>query len=438
MLSGKTLATIAISTLISFLFSGCEETDPKITDDPIIQDTIPSSMMQEHIPWASLADSPWPMYSHDPQGTRRSQYTGPTLGEISWQLWTDGIQKSNGFTSFGIGSDSTLYFGSSYERPEGSQSWLLYAVSNSGEVEWTFRDPDQSHEEIEVSPLITNDGTIIFATYYFYHANIYSLSVDGQLLWKYEHDLSPFVGDYLNIGLDGTIYFIDGGGNLIALNDDGTLKWQLLANQAFKANGQWCTAISPDGNTLYVSGAYGYDPLYAVSSDGQLQWSMDLPDSTARITGLPLVDNQGNIYLGVNSTLTATEPPNSGFYSLNSDGSIRWIYPKVPIYEMYTMDSDGHIYLSTGDELFAIAYNGTELWNRSLSLYSNTPLIIDNSHTIYITGNNLQAIDGSQGTTLWTMQIPETVFQCPVIGIDNTLFLGFAGSDSNKYVYAIK
>ncbi|MCH7764644.1 MAG: hypothetical protein IIB95_13055 [Candidatus Marinimicrobia bacterium] len=58
-----------IIIFIIILLVGCSEDPPNENDDindDINNDTIPITMPQEHIPWPSLADSPWPMYMRPP------------------------------------------------------------------------------------------------------------------------------------------------------------------------------------------------------------------------------------------------------------------------------------------------------------------------------------------------------------------------------------
>ena len=53
-----------------FVLISCKET-PR---EPEKKEDISS---QVDIPWPSLADTPWPMFHHDPQSTGRSKYAGP-------------------------------------------------------------------------------------------------------------------------------------------------------------------------------------------------------------------------------------------------------------------------------------------------------------------------------------------------------------------------
>ncbi|MEM2171986.1 MAG: Ig-like domain repeat protein [Thermoproteota archaeon] len=55
-----------------------------------------------------LADTPWPMFKHDPQHTGRSPYPGSQTNTTKWKYETGGWVGS----SPSIGSDGTIYFGS--------------------------------------------------------------------------------------------------------------------------------------------------------------------------------------------------------------------------------------------------------------------------------------------------------------------------------------
>lgn len=437
----KIVISAQLITSFTLFLSYCTEDLPtNIGDDPITVDTIPLSMTQTHIPWASLADSPWPMYSHDPQGTKRSRFPGPLLGEVEWQRWTDGVQRQYGFTAFSIGPDSTIYYGSSYEKPPGSgQTWVFYARSKSGDLKWTFRDSLDYSAEMICAPIITNNDEIIFATpSYGTYVNLYKLDFSGNLIWKFRYEGSDYIPDNLNIGLDGTIYFIDGDRNLAAISSDGELRWVKSAGANFKGNEIWALAISTDGNTLYVPGAYGFSELYAIDLNGEIVWEFNTPDSSARATAQPMVDNQGNIYVAVKDGIYPPDSSIAGLYSLNPDGVERWKFPKSTSGDRYTIGLDGHIYICDGEELFAVGYNGEELWRQALQSYQYSPILIDNNGTVFLPGAYFQAIDSENGTTLWSLDLPTTGWQGAAIGYDNRLVYGYARSDSNKFVIGIK
>ena len=68
-----------------------------------------------------LADSPWPMFLHDPQHTGRSPYNGPSTPALKWSYATGG-----GVSTSSIGPDGTLYIASKG----------LYALTTNGILKW--------------------------------------------------------------------------------------------------------------------------------------------------------------------------------------------------------------------------------------------------------------------------------------------------------------
>ncbi len=59
-------------------------------------------------PPKALATTPWPMFGHDVQHTRRSEYSGPASPKAKWKFATGDYLGS----SPAIGSDGTIYIGS--------------------------------------------------------------------------------------------------------------------------------------------------------------------------------------------------------------------------------------------------------------------------------------------------------------------------------------
>ena len=427
-----------LPAVLALLVSACEKNPANGDGDD------PTTMPQVHIPWPSLADSPWPMYRHDPQGTGRSQYVGPQLGEVTWSLpAAPGIQSSIGFTSFAIGPDSIIYFGSSYENVEGvGQTWVFYAVAPDGSVQWTFRDTTMhTHQYMERAPLVTADSTIIFAVPWGSEGYVYALHPDGNLRWRFHLDAQP---SDLNIGLDGTLYLI-GGNDLYALTPEGGLNWRIYANKEFRAYASAGLAISPDGATIYVCGDIGYPTLYAVGHNSQINWTFFSGDSTVITSSIPMVDNQGNIYIAPGrSYLGPADTSATGFFSLTSLGEVRWkIGSKGPSRDQYSIDSNGYIYYTVTSEpgrmlLRSLGHNGTERWAVD---WPNViaPLICDAIETIYVMSYDAAAISGANGEIIWQINLPGGgVWQCPALAADGILYIGIVGGEEYKYIYAIQ
>ena len=57
---------------------------------------------------AQLADSPWPMFAHDPQHTGQSDYAGPQEGVLKWVFSFRTSVGTSPLTPT-IGGDGTIY-----------------------------------------------------------------------------------------------------------------------------------------------------------------------------------------------------------------------------------------------------------------------------------------------------------------------------------------
>ncbi|MDI6810261.1 MAG: PQQ-binding-like beta-propeller repeat protein [archaeon] len=136
-----------------------------------------------------LANSPWPMFRHDPQHTGRSPYTGPETPTLKWSYVTRGCIRS----SPAIGSDGTIYVG--------SEDGNLYAINPDGTLKWSYATGD----DVDSSPAIGSDGTIYIGSYVSGEdCNLYAINPDGSLKWRYL--TGGYIGSSPVIGSDGTIY----------------------------------------------------------------------------------------------------------------------------------------------------------------------------------------------------------------------------------------
>jgi outer membrane protein assembly factor BamB len=84
------------------------------------------------------------------------------------------------------------------------------------------------------------------------------------------------------VGTDGTIYvgeeLWDGEPDavILALNPNGTLKWEVHYGSAPTA-----ISVGGDGTIYFGSGSQGPPSLYALNPDGTLKWQYDEPEGGA-------------------------------------------------------------------------------------------------------------------------------------------------------------
>ena len=170
-----------------------------------------------------------------------------------------------------------------------SNDKYLYALSSTdGSLLWRFRAGDSLS-----SPSINDDGIIYFSSHDDY---LYAIYPNGTIQWRTEIDSGS--SDTPGIGSDGTIYI--GGFYFYAVNPDGSIKWIYQGWEPYEYE---CTsrtyAISSEGIIYFVAtkhGGWGGD-LIALNHDGTLRWRKNIATNDYQYSS-PVIDLQGNVYIG--------------------------------------------------------------------------------------------------------------------------------------------
>ncbi|MBU1626871.1 hypothetical protein KKB18_05830, partial [bacterium] len=99
--------------------------------------------------YSQLADSPWPMFMHDPQHTGRSEYKGPDYPIIKWEF-----EAKSEYTPppIVIGPDGTIYAISVSLIDS-----IFYAINPDGTLKWQISMGNNCGSS---APIIGLDGTI--------------------------------------------------------------------------------------------------------------------------------------------------------------------------------------------------------------------------------------------------------------------------------------
>jgi len=321
--------------------------------------------------WPSLANSPWPIPYGNAQCTGRTNVIGPSQGEIAWIYADENMGRT--YTSPVIGEDGTIYV---------SDDRLLYAIHPDGSLKWKF-DKGPTSE----STVLVGSGDVIyyiigsinrlpnFLTY------IFALDTTGNLIWEF-HSEDMFLSYGAGIGLDGTLYFTDLGGYLVAVDDNGVLKWKTQGTGGLKSTWAISISFSPDGSTLYVPGIDSTMNAFNAQT-GDLIWQV--PTGYGYFAKIaPLVDNAGNVYF------FGREGDRDYVCSVNKDGEIRWKYTHEEIHQLafrcgMHMDYDGNIYFSNKKDVYSLTNDGKFNWKVPLPIPGSvSPIIGDVNNNIYI------------------------------------------------------
>ncbi len=250
-------------------------------------------------------------------------------------------------------------------------------------------------------PSLGKDGTLYIPTK---DSSILALSEDGDLKWNYKSDGEVY--SYLVISNDKQVIFMTSNDELINLNETGKEVFKYNIERFNYPN----AALDLLGN-IYVSGR---NNLHIFNSSKELVDKIE----GYYLLNEPSIGLDGTIYFSGKYELIAYDknskvkkwefdirkPADSPaiaddgtiyigsndekyFYAINSDGSQKWrINTDGVIYSSPSIGPDGTIYYTTCSTLFALDTDGTQKWSFDLNSgnnYSITAAIAHNG-TIYI------------------------------------------------------
>jgi outer membrane protein assembly factor BamB len=201
-------------------------------------------------------------YAVNPNGTEKWHYT------INDRIYSDPC----------IGSDGTIYFG--------SDDTYFYAMYSNGTLRWRYKTGDC----IKAPPSVASDGTVYIGSYDGY---LYAFYPSGILKWKcnigYGTALNP------SIASDGTIYV--GSDRIYAIYPNGTIRWVFNMGED-RYNYASSPAISADG-TIYVGtniGDVAGGEIIAINPNGTEKWRKKI--AKYWVDSSPSIGEDGTVYIG--------------------------------------------------------------------------------------------------------------------------------------------
>lgn len=207
---------------------------------------------------------------------------------------------------------------------------------------------------------------------------------------------------------DGTVYFGTWGGDLQAVNPEGTSKWVFHSGREIRSS----PAIGNDGTVYFGSRNRQF---FAVGADGREHWRFK---TGAWVDSSPAIGADGTVYFG---------SWDKKFYALDRNGVQKWAFATGgPIVSSPAVDAAGRIYFGSHDQKFyALSADGAKLWEYSTGAPVVSSPAIDKDGTLYFT-----SIDGwfyamkHGGDLKWRLKTGSITESSPVIGPDGTVYVG--------------
>jgi outer membrane protein assembly factor BamB len=382
------------------------------------------SQQQHHIPWPSLADSPWPFIRGDMQATGRSRYIGPGTNNVIWRKDMPlGIIYGPVITYNDI-----LYTGTDAVFSGGIN--FFYAIDMNGQDLWTFET--ETYLPNNIVPIVANDSTVYFGSA---NHSIYALYPDGELKWQLQNVLWGWPHCYITFSKNGDLY-VPSSDTLLIIDPIGVIKERRIINEL---KGRSFVFSSGGDTVFYFTGGGDISnpgSLNAALLNGTLLWSYEFDTHNL---GTPLVDNSNKVYV-FGTDIAAYN--NFYLYSINPSGILSWRH-KIDAYEYFsspTMDKNGNIIfhaikntLPEGEHIIiSLDYFGNKNWETVLpgdywSNFIDHGLVCDSEGKIYF-GSTLHGnfyCLNQQGEILWSLDLEDYEYDSsPAIGSDGTLYIG--------------
>ncbi len=365
---------------------------------------------QENIPWPSLADSPWPMYRHDPQNSGRSDLLGPSAGIIA-----DTIKAKSIEAGIVLGKNNVVYFN---DINDGK----IHSYSDSDSLLWE----EKIGHYLNCAPLVDKNGDV----YVLSDFSLTKFNANGEKLWQHQFSKPYFLSEALVIDKNSNVILVDTSKTIFSFSKDGNLNWSYKEERLGMFNSP---AFSPDGNVLYLQGKEVSLIAFDITKQSVLWTFGETP-----LLSAPLVDSQGNIYIAPsNKEQTAVT-----LYSLTKEATIRW---KINFTGKYPatnggymcMDTEGNISIVLSDTLYNISYEGKINWKNYLgtNINDDSP-IVDREGNVYVVLIHEVASYNKTGNLRWRIPIEEAyILYSPAIGENGKLIVSsFDGGN----IYIIK
>jgi len=250
-------------------------------------------------------------------------------GTLKWMFHTEPMNSYVASTP-AVDDNGIIYFG--------SHDTYIYAVYPNGTMKWRYMTGNWVHG----SPSIGSDGTIYCGSDDCY---LYALYPNGTLKWRTQtgsQRSSP------SQDKDGNLYFGVWEGKIYSVAPNGTIRWIYSLGEL---NGVWGSTVTiSDDGTLYIGvcleiGMLGGGEIVALDLNGMLKWQKTICDSV--LCSSPVISADGTVYICASNDLVGGDAP--GY--LHAFGSVENNQPP----EAPTIEGPDHGKIKTGTKFIVQA-----------------------------------------------------------------------------------
>jgi outer membrane protein assembly factor BamB len=287
----------------------------------------------------------------------------------------------------------------------------VYALQiENGAQRWKFPAEPQANFTTFAQPIMTGEGKLLVSGY---DKKLYSLNPEnGNSSWIFEGAANRYIGNPLVN--NESIYAPNSDNKLYALNSDGSLQWTFASQQPL-----WSQPVLVNDDVLVVASMdhniYGVNP-----QSGEELW---LLDAGGAMVSVPTIGEDGNIYIGTlnQQVLAVNSVSGRVIWTYDAPG---WVWGSPSLFEDQVFIGD-----LEGTVIALDAGTGAELWSVDTEgAITGGPLLKDDH--LYIVNENGQVISFTlDGTIQWTQNIEAPLYGSPVSAGD-LILIGVGSADA--------
>lgn len=354
----------------------------------------------------------WPMYRYDFSHSGSVTFSITETPEEKWVTQNIGFVRSPPVTDL---------LGNIYINAD---SGGLVVLNKNGQKKWSSNTYYPSN-----SPTIDENSNIYYSSGG-YPSHVYSFDPYGNKRWGYS--LGGWGGNNVPTGVSlsrnkDTLYVGVGypTQTLLALNLDGSLKWQTNSNYQSPSSSP---TVGPDGTIYIGTGSTG--GLLAFSSNGIIKWHRN---TSSYGIGSITIGSDNNIYVltsnGAGGLLLSYDP----------QGNKKWSFQHTALFDGEGAFKSNIIYVASQNKLLAINTSGNLVWEWTApaqGIYTLKSPVIDKNGVIYTAmGNKFYAIS-PEGTKKWELTLSSSL-GAPIIAEDNLIYIYHNSPGWTGYLHAL-